>query len=300
MTMRSRVVFSYLLLAFFFISLCFSRNAHSEMSEKTGGKADAQLNGIASMITQGRPMNEVEVAWKAYLQKQPAGADTDAALLHVLRKSLSDADRRFESNLKKERLSDSQKKDLLDKAGEPPVLEDRPEWKGTSKGVPAERGPTTRSSPGAGMAGQKKGFASTIGQVNQYVGHINNLSNSIGSDPNYANTEVQNAFQQHQQTLQIISSAVNLMSQIANALEGKPKPHDPYQQPAGSNVPADQGGMPPGYGSPGYPGQPSPPPGYGTPAYQGQPSAPPPGYGGQGYPPPPTREKKNIPEEWKQ
>ena len=233
------------LVCFTFCVLVISSNSLAKQ-----GKEDAvvQAKNIGIMIAQGKSGNEIEDAWKNYLKNYSKSMLTDAALQQILEEAMLEADKELQQNIDKSKVSDSLKNNIKDELNQERELHVKSYEETVSRSM---SGSGSRSSKGfqgdRGVAGGR-GLGSTLGQLNQYVGAVNSVLNTLATDPNLANTGIQNTLQEHQNTLQLISAAANVLYQIASPSQGQ-------QSPVGYPSQQDQAGYPDQQGQAGYPNQ---------------------------------------------
>ena len=233
------------LVCFTFCVLVISSNSLAKQ-----GKEDAvvQAKNIGIMIAQGKSGNEIEDAWKNYLKNYSKSMLTDAALQQILEEAMLEADKELQQNIDKSKVSDSLKNNIKDELNQERELHVKSYEETVSRSM---SGSGSRSSKGfqgdRGVAGGR-GLGSTLGQLNQYVGAVNSVLNTLATDPNLANTGIQNTLQEHQNTLQLISAAANVLYQIASPSQGQ-------QSPVGYPSQQDQAGYPDQQGQAGYPSQ---------------------------------------------
>ena len=250
------------------VQVCFTFfiMATSSHSAVKNAKEDriTQARDIGIMIGQGKPVSEIEDAWMSYLKSHPENTSTDAALQQVLEAAILEADKELQQNMEKAEASDSLKDNIKAELNQERVLHARSYEETVSRSASRSGSRSGRDSQGDKNVEGNKGLGSTLGELNQYVGAANSVLNTLATDPNLANTGIQNTLQEHQNTLQLISAAANVLYQIASPSPGQ-------QSPGGYPNQQDQGGYPNQQGQMGYPDQ------QGQQGYPGQ-------QGQQGYP----------------
>ena len=255
-----------LLAVFFCASIFFMGISTTSIAKKTKVDEIKQIKDIGIMVGQGKPVSEIEDAWKSYLKSQPENIPTDVALQQVLEEAMSEADRVLQRSIKKVTASDNLKKNIDDELNQKRALYARSYEESMSKSVSRSGSRSGRDSRGDGHVAESKGLGTTLGELNQYVGAVSSVLNTLATDPNLANTGVQNTLQEHQNTLQLISSVANVLYQVASPSQGQqgplgyPSQQDPVDYPTqqeqmGYPTQQDQSGYPTQQGQMGYPTQ---------------------------------------------
>jgi hypothetical protein len=175
-----------------------------------------ELKRIGVMVGRGKPNSEVQEAWKKTINNYK-DINIDNAINSILSEAKLEAQRNVETakkrvefnSLLKQQVSNeinSAKLNLsvVDKTKEPKVME--------------------RKAFGLSPNPEGKIVVSQTGQIStrdEITGYINNLEqqlNSIGDDAQLANIDLQNALQQQQQLLQMLSNISKMLSDTAMAV----------------------------------------------------------------------------------
>ena len=214
----------------------------------------AQAKNIGIMIAQGKSENEIEDAWKNYLKNYSKSMPTDAALQQILEEAMLEADKELQRNMDESNVSDNLKNNVKDKLSQERELHVKSYEESVSRSMSGSEFHSGKGFQGDRGASQGRGLGSTLGQLNQYVGAVNSVLNTLATDPNLANTGVQNTLQKHQNTLQLISAAANVLYQVASPSQGQQSPvgYPDQQGQAGYPSQQDQMGYPDQQGQAGY------------------------------------------------
>lgn len=147
-----------------------------------------ELRQIGARLGSGHPIGEVEGAWKAFVQRNGATLDVDAAVQAVVNEAQREAGRPVrEARAKAERL--------------------RAMW----KALAAERNRLRAS-----LAGVREPKARA--QYDEKLRDMEAKLNSIGDDAQLANIDLQNKMQQEQRTFQTISNIMKTLHDTAKAI----------------------------------------------------------------------------------
>ena len=249
--------FIKLLVVLVCFTVCILVISYNSLAKHGKEDAVAQAKNIGIMIAQGKSGNEIEDAWKNYLKDHSKSMLTDAALQRVLEEAMSEADKELQRNMDESKASDSLRNNIKDKLNQERELHVKSYEESVSRSMSRSGSRSSKGFQGDRGASRGRGLGSTLGQLNQYVGAVNSVLNTLATDPNLANTGVQNTLQKHQNTLQLISAAANVLYQVASPSQGQQSPvgYPDQQGQAGYPSQQDQMGYPVQQGQAGYPDQ---------------------------------------------
>ena len=249
--------FIKLLVVLVCFTVCILVISSNSLAKQTMENPIIQAKNIGIMIAQGKSGNEIEDAWKNYLKDHSKSMLTDAALQQVLEEAMSEADKELQQNMDESKASDSLKNNIKDKLNQERELHVKSYEESVSRSMSGSGFHSRKGFQGDKGVAQGRGLGSTLGQLNQYVGAVNSVLNTLATDPNLANTGVQNTLQKHQNTLQLISAAANVLYQVSSPSQGQQSPvgYPGQQDQMGYPSQQDQMGYPSQQGQAGYPVQ---------------------------------------------